>query len=69
MERIIVKSSYLNAIGYDEETLTLDVETKDGRIYRFLGIQPHIVQTLLNAPSKGRYYRSVISRMPHSRIR
>lgn len=68
MERIVVHSSYLNSVVYDKDNLILDVELKDGKVYRYSGITPDVYANLMMAPSKGQYYGKVITRFPHIRI-
>lgn len=50
MNMIPVSSSDIVAVGYDEDTLTLQVEFKDGRTYQYFDIPKHVYEGLLNPP-------------------
>jgi len=60
MERILVESSNVKAVGYDVETKTLQVEFKSGGIYQYAGVQPEMYTDLLEADSIGRFVSQVI---------
>jgi KTSC domain len=50
MNMIPVSSSNIVAVGYDENTLTLQVEFKDGKTYQFFDLPRHVYDELLNPP-------------------
>lgn len=57
MKRIPVKSSNLASVGYDEQTLTLEVEfLRDGSIYQYYPVSNDIYIELMKADSKGTYF-------------
>ena len=56
MNRQIVTSSNLYAVGYDESSGTLQVEFRNGSIYEYYNVPASVYQGLLDAPSKGRYF-------------
>lgn len=56
MERILVSSSNLNSVGYDEQSMTLEVEFKDGSLYQYFDVPVAAHQELLGAGSVGRYF-------------
>ena len=61
MKRIPVKSSNLASVGYDERTLTLEVEfLRDGSIYQYYPVSKDIYIELMNADSKGTYFSRYI---------
>lgn len=54
-----VVSTIVTSIGYDESTLALRVQFKNG-IYDYWGVPKHIFLNFLNAPSKGKFYARFI---------
>jgi hypothetical protein len=60
MQRQPVKSTNVEAVGYDLETKTLQVEFKSGGIYRYAGVQPEMYADLMEAESVGRFVSQVI---------
>ena len=57
MKMIDVESSMIAAVGYDEETRTLQVQFNSGDCYEYYEVEPEVFQELLEAESKGRYMR------------
>jgi hypothetical protein len=64
MYRQPVSSSWVARVGYDPDTLTLEVELLDGALYRYFDVPEHeanelvaadSVGTCLNEKIKGRY--------------
>ncbi len=55
MNRDPVNSTSIAAIGYDEQTQTLEVEFRHGGIYQYFDVPVRIHQELLAASSIGRY--------------
>ena len=53
--RNIVASSNINSIGYDEKTLTLDVEFCNGAIYQYHDVPQEIYENMLSSASIGKY--------------
>ena len=60
MERITVASSNVRSIGYDACSLTLEVEFKSGSIYQYIGVPQSEYESLMNAPSIGKYLNNYI---------
>ena len=58
--RTHVHSTNLRDVGYDPSTQTLTIHFKDGGAYAYLGVPPALHSELLNAPSKGRFFREAI---------
>ena len=56
MELTRVESSMIYAVGYDEDTQTLEIVFNSGGIYRYADVPPEEYEDLLNADSKGRYF-------------
>ncbi len=60
MTREAVISTELRSVGYDQETLTLEVEFHRGGTYRYLGVKSSMHAALMAASSKGRYFNTYI---------
>lgn len=56
MDRDAVSSSVLISAGYDESSLTLEVEFKDGSLYQYFDVPTSVFRELLGAPSVGQYF-------------
>lgn len=55
-----VDSSLIHSIAYDEETRVLEVQFQDSGTYRYHDVEPQVVEELLNAESRGRYFNDHI---------
>jgi hypothetical protein len=55
-----VSSSVLKSIGYDPERRILDVEFRDGDVYRYPDLAADIYEAFMAAPSKGRFFNQYI---------
>lgn len=55
MKREKIDSSNLESIGYDPATRLLEVEFKNGGLYRYEGVEPELYQELMETESKGRF--------------
>ena len=60
MERSLVDSSSIASVGYDERSFELDIEYKNGRVYRYAQVPVAAYRLLLRAPSVGQYVNRVI---------
>jgi hypothetical protein len=58
MHRVIVRSSNVSSIAYEETTKTLEVVFKSGGVTKYLGIPKSLYHSFLVAPSKGRFVHS-----------
>lgn len=55
MEMHSVSSSNIAAVGYDEDTQTLQVEFNDGAVYQYFDVPKHVFDELLSSGSVGSY--------------
>ena len=55
-----VKSSYIDAIAYNEDTRELRVQFKSGVTWRYMDVPPAIHVSLLLAESTGKYFAAEI---------
>lgn len=59
MEQYVVEQSgTILALTYDPDAATLDVELRNGAIYRYFTVSRRMVDELRNAPSPGRYFNA-----------
>jgi KTSC domain len=52
-------SSAIEAVRYDEKRRTLDVQFREGHLYRYLHVPEFVYQALLNAESAGALWNAV----------
>src|SRR6266571_2106797 len=57
-----VQSSALTAVGYSKRLHALEIEFRNGAIYRYLNVPPSVHRALISAPSKARFYDENIRR-------
>lgn len=60
MERTPVSSSNISAIGYDADSLTLEVEFNNGSVYSYSGVPSGEYEGFMNSDSKGKYLHANI---------
>ena len=69
MARVDLKSTSLNAATYQDQSAFLELEFRNGAIYRYVGVPTQTYQELLRAESKGRYFNQHIrNRFTHAKI-
>ena len=56
IKRIPVQSTALATVGYSKKLRALEIEFRNGAIYRYLEVAPETYEALLNARSKARFY-------------
>jgi hypothetical protein len=66
MEHILVSSSNLRSVAYDEDGETLEIIFNDGGTYRYHAVPAYIYQNLMNAPSNGSYFHQHIKDRYHT---
>ena len=60
MERTAVTSSNIASVGYEAETMTLEIEFNNGRVYQYQGVPQEVYEALIQAGSKGSYFNANI---------
>lgn len=60
-----VVSSNISEIGYDEETMTLEVKFNKGAVYRYEEVPSHVNDRLMTAGSVGTYFAANIKSRYH----
>ena len=69
MERVPLSSSSLRSVGYDSDAKLLEVEFRSGALYHYEGVPDWLVEALMAARSKGRYFELRIrDRYPFRRV-
>jgi len=56
MFREPVSSSVIAAIGYDEDSETLEVEFASGAVCSYRGVEQDVYEAFRLAPSKGKFF-------------
>jgi hypothetical protein len=59
MKRVRLGSAAIAAVKYDEEKRTLEVEFRDGDIYRYAHVPEFVYRELLKAESAGTFWNRV----------
>ena len=60
MTRHSVSSSNIASIGHEPESNTLEVEFKNGHVYRYAGVSAEVHRDLMNAGSIGSHFHKHI---------
>lgn len=60
MERQTVDSSNLASIGYDSNSLILEIEFNHGGVYQYFDVPENVYEELMNADSHGVYFSANI---------
>lgn len=60
MERVPVSSTNIRSVGYDAESLILEVEFNGGAVYQYQGVPQAEFDGLMAAASKGSYFHANI---------
>lgn len=55
-----VESSFIVAIAYYPNAAVLEIKMKNGKKYTFMGVPEHVYEEFKNAPSKGKFFNSII---------
>ena len=56
IKRFPVESTALATVGYSKRLHALEIEFRNGAIYRYLEVAPDVYEALLKARSKARFY-------------
>ena len=62
MDRVPVKSSNVQSIGYDAATRTLEVQFIDGAVYQYFDVPPSLHEEFMCASSFGKYLDKYIKK-------
>ncbi|HEX7518080.1 MAG TPA: KTSC domain-containing protein [Chthoniobacterales bacterium] len=62
IKREAVQSTALASVGYSKRLHALEIEFRNGAVYRYLNVDPAIYHAIMIAPSKARFYDEKIRR-------
>jgi KTSC domain len=69
MQRESVDSSTIDSIGYDEQTSTLEVSFKNGRVYQYFDVPSTVWEEFRTSSSKGQFLNTHIKgRFRYARV-
>jgi hypothetical protein len=60
VQRKRVNSSKLRSVGYDEQTMTLEIEFANGQVYQYPKVYPEVYRRFLAAPNPTSFYEDRI---------
>lgn len=60
MEHIALTSSTMRSVGYDKQTMTMEVVFVNETVYQYFDVPEQVFEGLLVAPSAGAYLNSNI---------
>ena len=60
MERKRVNSSKLRSVGYDEASMTLEVEMSNGQVYQYVKVYPEVYRRFMAAPNPTSFFEDRI---------
>ena len=60
MERVPVSSSNIASVGYDPNSLTLEVEFNSGTVYQYFDVPQNVYEALMSTSSKGGFLNNQI---------
>lgn len=69
MNRQRVLSGAISSVGYSEATAALEVEFKDGQIWRYSPVDRDMFQRMLDSKSVGKYFNREIRDSARLRVR
>ena len=70
MQRIRLDSTALQSAGYQDQSVLLELEFRDGALYHYFQVPEQIFQELLGAESTGAYFNANIRhRFAYAKIR
>jgi KTSC domain len=60
MHRTPVSSSNMKSVGYDAESMTLEIEFSGGTVYQYFDVPEAVHLELMNSDSKGTFFSAQI---------
>lgn len=70
MLRQVVESQIVQSVGYDHVSSVLEVQFRNGWVYRYDDVPEHVFRALMSAPSHGKYLkRNIVDKFETRRIR
>ena len=56
IKRVPIESTAIATVGYSKRLRALEIEFRNGAIYRYLDVAPDVYDALISARSKARFY-------------
>lgn len=70
MQRVALNSRVLQFAGYQDQSMLLELEFRDGAVYHYFQVSEQTFQELLGAKSQGTYFNARIRyRFAYAKIR
>jgi KTSC domain len=67
-QRITLGSSAIEAVTYDATNRTLDVQFREGHLYRYMHVPEFVYHALLKAESAGTFWNKVKSQFDYAKL-
>ena len=61
MQRKRVNSSKVRSVGYDEKTMTLEVEMSNGQVFQYAKVYPEVYRRFMAAPNPTSFFEDRIA--------
>ena len=68
MQSVKLDSEAIAAVRYDEKKRTLDVEFRDGDIYRYSHVPEFVYRELLKAESVGAFWNAIKDQFEYEKL-
>ena len=69
MQRALVESTTLRSAGHDAQSAVLELQFRNGAVYRYLLVPQRVYRDLLGARSKGGYFnQNIRGRYPYQMV-
>ena len=68
MQSVKLDSEAIAAVRYDEKRRTLDVEFRDGDIYRYSHVPEFVYRGLLEAKSAGAFWNAIKDQFEYEKL-
>ena len=68
MQSVKLDSEAIAAVRYDEKRRTLDVEFRDGGIYRYSNVPEFVYRELLKAKSAGAFWNAIKDQFEYAKL-
>ena len=56
MQRKRVNSSKIRSVGYDEKSMTLEIEMSSGQVWQYGGVYPEVHRRFMAAPNPTSFF-------------
>lgn len=60
MDLVPVQSTNLSHIGYDPDTMTMQIQFRSGGLYAYANVEPDTYNAMMSSGDPGRYFAEII---------